>query len=111
LLAAFGLAQAKARELKLPDGVAIAVLDSRCHASVIEVQDGSSVGVAPVAQDKAYTACAFRVDIMLKLRDFTPIEGGRMIVVGGRVVGAVGVSGGSSAEDAEIASAAAAAVN
>jgi len=118
--------QARARELKVPDGVAIAVLDSRCHASLIEVQDGSSAGVAPVAQDKAYTACAFRVDtqasqkflagggsgaIMLKLRDFTPIEGGKMIVSGGKLVGAVGVSGGTSAEDAEIANAAAAALN
>jgi uncharacterized protein GlcG (DUF336 family) len=58
-------------------------------------------GVPPIAQDKAYTACAFRVNtknsqefmtkggpgmILLKLRDFTPIEGGEPIIVDGKTI-------------------------
>jgi glc operon protein GlcG len=117
--------QEAARAQNVPTGVAIAVLDSGCHLRLLETQDNSNLGVPPIAQDKAYTACAFRVDtrasqafmaqggnglILLKLRDFTPIEGGRPIVVDGRIIGAVGVSGGSSAQDAAIADAAAAAL-
>lgn len=117
--------QAEAKKMNVPTGVAIAVMDSGCHLTLLETQDNSNLGVPPIAQDKAYTACAFRVDtrqsqafmaqggngnILLKLRDFTPIEGGKPIVVDGRQVGAVGVSGGSSAQDAAIADAAAAAL-
>jgi glc operon protein GlcG len=117
--------QDAARAQNVPTGVAIAVLDSTCHLRLLETQDNSNIGVPPIAQDKAYTACAFRVDtkasqafmaqggnglILMKLRDFTPIEGGKPIVVDGKTIGAVGVSGGSSAQDAAIADAAAAAL-
>lgn len=117
--------QEEARKLGVPTGVAIAVLDSGCHLRLLETQENSNLGVPPIAQDKAYTACAFRVDtrasqafmaqggnglILMKLRDFTPIEGGKPIVVDGKQIGAVGVSGGSSSQDAAIADAAAAAL-
>ena len=118
--------QAEAKKIAVPTGVAIAILDSGCRLTLLETQDNSNLGVAPIAQDKAYTACAFRVDtrqsqafmaqggngnILLKLRDFTPIEGGKPIIVDGKTVGSVGVSGGSSAQDAAIADAAAAALS
>jgi glc operon protein GlcG len=113
--------QAEAKKINVPTGVAIAVLGSGCHLTLLETQDNANIGVPPIAQDKAYTACAFRVNtkdsqafmaqggngnILLKLRDFTPIEGGKPIVVDGKLIGAVGVSGGSSAQDAAIAEAA-----
>jgi len=47
---------------------------------------------------------------MVTLPDFTPLQGGVPITSGGQVVGAVGVSGASSAQqDEDIANAAAAA--
>jgi glc operon protein GlcG len=118
--------QAEQKKINVPTGVAIAVLDSGCRLVLLETMDNSNVGVPPIAQDKAYTACAFRVNtknsqdfmakggagmILLKLRDFTPIEGGEPIIVDGKTIGAVGVSGGSSEQDALIAKAAAAAIS
>ena len=47
--------------------------------------------------------------ILLKLREFTPIEGGEPIIVDSKTIGAAGASGGFSEQDALIAKAAAAA--
>ena len=113
--------QAEHKKINAPVGVAIAIVDSACNLVLLERMDNTNHGVPHIAEDKAYTACAFRVNtkssqefmakggnglILLKLRGFTPIEGGEPIIVGGRTVGAIGVSGGSSAEDAQIAKAA-----
>ena len=41
---------------------------------------------------------------MVALEDFTPLQGGVPVVIGGQVVGAVGVSGAASAQrDEEVA--------
>src|SRR5262249_17701029 len=49
---------------------------------------------------------------MVALNDFTPLQGGVPIMIGGQIVGAVGVSGAASAQqDEELAMAAAAAVS
>ena len=113
--------QIEHRKINAPVGVAIAVVDSACNLVLLERMDNTNHGVPHIAEDKAYTACAFRVNtknsqdfmakggnglILLKLRGFTPIEGGEPIIVSGRTVGAIGVSGASSAEDAQIAKAA-----
>ena len=82
-------------------------------------------GSVVVAQDKARTAAAFRrpskafQDMvaaggeglrMLALPGALPIEGGLPLVVGGKIVGAIGVSGVTSAQDGQIAGAGAAAL-
>jgi uncharacterized protein GlcG (DUF336 family) len=116
-------AEAEAKKVVTPLGVSIAVLDSTCSVVALERMDNTSLGTAPIAQDKAATACNFRLDtkgaqdrlaqgggslILLALRGFTPIEGGVQLIVGGEIVGAIGISGGSSQQDEQIARAGAA---
>jgi uncharacterized protein GlcG (DUF336 family) len=48
---------------------------------------------------------------LLALKDITPLEGGVLIVVDGKIVGAIGVSGALSAQDAQVASTGAAALS
>ena len=40
---------------------------------------------------------------LLALKDITPLEGGLPLVVDGKIVGAIGVSGALSAQDAQVA--------
>jgi uncharacterized protein GlcG (DUF336 family) len=118
-------AHAEARKIMGPVGVTIAVHDSACQLVALERMDNTSLGTTQVAQDKSSTACNFRLDtkgamgrlaqggenlILLALRGFTPIEGGVQLVVDGRLIGAIGVSGGSSQQDEQIARAGAAAL-
>ena len=76
-----------------------------------------------IAQDKARTSALFRAPskvfmdrlqkgeaYIMALRGATPVAGGMPIVVGGRLIGAIGVSGATAAQDHDVAVAAAAAV-
>jgi len=76
-----------------------------------------------IAQDKARTSALFRVPsksyqdrlaggetYVLRLTGVTPVAGGMPIIVGGKVIGAIGISGGSAAQDNQVATAGAAAV-
>jgi glc operon protein GlcG len=82
--------------------------------------DGAQLGSIDVAPDKAYSAVAFRrptkvfEDLVaqgganlriLKLSGASPVEGGIPIVVDGKVIGAVGVSGGTAQQDGQAAKA------
>ena len=76
-----------------------------------------------IAQDKARTSALFRVPsksyqdrlaggetYVLRLTGATPVAGGMPIIVGGKVIGAIGISGGSALQDHQVATAGAAAV-
>ena len=76
-----------------------------------------------IAQDKARTSALFRAPskvfmdrlaagetYVMTLRGATPVAGGMPIVVGGRLIGAIGVSGATALQDHQVAAAAAAAV-
>lgn len=104
-------------------GGSIAVVDDGGHLVAFDRLDGTFPGGVEVAIGKARTAATFRKsttafeDTINKGRtamlgvNFTPLQGGVPIIIGGRVVGAVGVSGAKSApQDEEVASAGAAAV-
>lgn len=110
-------AQAEAKKLTAPLGVTIAIHDSGCSLVLLSRMDNTNLGTVPIAQDKSYTACAFRTDtkpamermaqggggmIFLQLRGFTAVEGGLPIIVDGKQIGSLGVSGGSSAQDDQI---------
>ncbi|HSD26683.1 MAG TPA: heme-binding protein [Vicinamibacteria bacterium] len=114
-------AEAKARA----DGAggAIAVVDAGGHLLALARLDGTFPAAAEVATGKARTAALFRrptkflEDVVNQGRAamttlpgvtaFTPLQGGVPVVAGGEVVGAIGVSGASSAaHDEEIAQAA-----
>jgi uncharacterized protein GlcG (DUF336 family) len=105
--------------------VAIAVVDSGGHLVAFVRMDTTQYGSAEVAQEKARTAAGFRrpskafEDIVsaggagvryLGLTGAMPIEGGVPLVLGGKIVGAVGISGVTSAQDGQIAQAGAAAL-
>ncbi len=118
------IAAAQAEATRNKWAVAVAVVDTGGHLVAFERMDTTQFGSVEVALDKARTAVGFRRPSkafqdgiatggenlrLLKLSGATPIEGGIPLVVGGRIVGAVGVSGVTSAQDGQIAGAGAAA--
>ena len=107
-----GLDEGTSRDLPL----AIAVVEPSGELVAFARMDGVPYGSIPLAQAKARTAARFRTTTvsreeqvqngrlpLLTADDFVAIGGGVPIVVDGRVIGAVGVSGGTSAEDAAVA--------
>ncbi|MCB1916912.1 MAG: heme-binding protein [Rhodocyclaceae bacterium] len=102
--------------------VSIAVCDAGGHALWLQRLDGAPLMSAQLAPEKART-CALTGKPSKVFEDMvnngrhaalampvTPLEGGEPIVVEGRVIGAVGVSGVKASEDAQIARAGIAAV-
>lgn len=98
--------------------VVIAVLDDGGHLIFLSRMDGTQIGSIDVAQAKGRSALAFKrptkvwEDVLaggrtavLGLPGVTPVEGGLPILIGGEIVGAIGVSGVTSAQDGEIAAA------
>jgi glc operon protein GlcG len=112
-------ALAEADRLKAPGG-SIAVVDAGGHLIALERLDNTFAASADIAVGKARTAALFKKPTrvfedlvnggrttMVTLPDFTPLQGGVPLAVGGQVVGAVGVSGAASArQDEDIANAA-----
>lgn len=103
----------------------IAIVDPGGHLLYLEKMDETQVGSVPVAVDKAHSAAIYKRPtktfqdrlagggaglLVLRLKDAMPVEGGVPIIVDGELIGALGVSGGSSAEDEACAAAGAAAL-
>ena len=101
-------------------GAAIAVVDAGGHTICLERLDGTFPASADVSIGKARTAANFgratrgieesinksrpALAAVAAVTPFTPLQGGIPILVGQQVVGAIGVSGGASAQqDEEIA--------
>jgi len=114
------LAGAEAEAKKNNWNVVIYVVDSGGQPVAMQRLDGAQWGSIDVARDKAYSAVAFRRPTkafqdavaqggenlrILKLSGASPLEGGIPIVVDGKIIGAVGVSGVTSQQDAQIGSA------
>lgn len=109
-----GLEEGARRGLPL----AIAVVEPSGELVAFARMDGVPYGSIPLAQDKARTSARFRTTTvsreeqvnngryaLLTADDFVAIGGGEPIIVDGRVIGAVGISGGTSAQDAVVAAA------
>ena len=105
--------------------VVIAIVDPGGHLVYLEKLDETQVGSVPIAESKARSAAIFKRPtkmfqerlarggdglLVLRLAGAIPVEGGVPILVDGKLVGALGVSGGSSAEDEVCAEAGAAAL-
>lgn len=97
--------------------VVITVMDDGGNLLLLERMDDAPLGSIQIAQQKAHTAVIFKSPSKdfeeglakgnmsyLKL-DALPFEGGIPIVVGGKVIGAIGVSGGTAAQDGQVAKA------
>src|SRR5256885_8549066 len=93
--------------------MAIAVVDNHGFLVYYERMDDTQTGSVEIALDKAKAAALFRRPTkafedgiakgrvaLLGLRGATPIEGGLPIMVGGRVIGGIGVSGANADQDA-----------
>ena len=98
--------------------VAAAIVDPGGVLVYFERIDGTQNGSSEVAQAKARTAAAFKRPSkmledavkggnsqFLKLPGALPIEGGVPLVIDGKIVGAIGVSGANSAQDGQCAKA------
>jgi len=103
--------------------VSIAVVDPNGDLVGFLKLDGASVGTVQISQGKARTAARFgrptkvyadRVAKdtlnMLSVEGLYTIQGGMPIIIDGRVIGAVGASGVTSAQDEEVAIAGIAAI-
>lgn len=101
--------------------VVIAVVDDGGHLILLERLDDTQVASVEVAIGKARTAAIFRRPskvfedqvregrvAALGLPGATPLQGGVPLIVNGKVVGAIGVSGNTPQEDEDIAKAGAA---
>jgi glc operon protein GlcG len=111
-IAAVAEAEAKRRGAT----VVIAVVDDGGYLLVLERLDDTQVASVDVGIAKARTASIFRRPskvfedqikngrvAALALVGATPLQGGIPIVIDGRVIGAIGVSGNSPQEDEDIA--------
>jgi uncharacterized protein GlcG (DUF336 family) len=114
------IAAAEAEAAKNNWPMAIVILDSTGHLVMLHRLDNTQYGSIGVAEDKASTAVNFRrpskvfEDLVaqggiglrtLAVRGATPLEGGVPIVVDGKIIGAVGVSGGTAPQDGQVAKA------
>jgi len=111
-------AEAKAEAEKWP--VAITIVDGSGHLVLFQRLDNTQLGSIEVSLQKAKTSALFRrstrvfeeglekggVNLrVLKLPEALPIEGGLPIIVDGKVIGAIGVSGVQATQDGEVAAA------
>jgi glc operon protein GlcG len=119
------MAAAEAKATQNNWDVVISIVDSGGHAVMLQRLDGSQLASIRIAEGKARTAVEFRrptkalEDVIAGggagLRYFTVpkvnlMEGGVPIVMDGKIVGGIGVSGVDSKDDAQIAQAGADAV-
>jgi uncharacterized protein GlcG (DUF336 family) len=111
------MAAAEAEAAKNNWAVVIAILDSGGHVVMLHRFDNVQLSSIDISQGKARTALMFKRPTkvlddaissggaglrFLSLKDIVPLEGGLPIVVDGKIVGAIGVSGVLSAQDAQI---------
>lgn len=111
-------AEAEAKKNEWP--VAISIVDGSGFLVAFSRIDNTQLGSVEVSLEKAKTSALFRRPTkvfedtlatggtsvrVLKLPGALPIEGGVPILVDGKVIGAIGVSGVKSTEDAQVATA------
>jgi uncharacterized protein GlcG (DUF336 family) len=98
--------------------VVIAIIDSGGHIVMLHRRDDVQLSSIELSQGKAKTALMFKRPSkvlddaisgggpglrFLALKDIVPLEGGLPLVIDGKIVGAIGVSGVLSSQDAQIA--------
>lgn len=98
--------------------VVITIVDSGSHVVLLQRMDNTQYGSLDIATGKAKTAVNFRrptkalEDViaggsaglrLLRVDGMMPLEGGILIIEGGKIIGGIGVSGVTSQQDAQIA--------
>jgi len=100
--------------------MAVAIVDTAGNLVYFEKMDATQSASANIAVEKARSAAAFKRPTkalqdtlaaggdglrMLGLPGAVPVEGGIPLVADGKIIGAIGVSGGASQQDAQCAKA------
>jgi uncharacterized protein GlcG (DUF336 family) len=100
--------------------MAVAIMDTGGHLVYFEKMDGTQTGSVRVAISKGRSAVLFKrptkafQDMLaaggeglrvLRLEGAVPVEGGLPLLMDGKIVGAIGVSGGTSQQDGVVAKA------
>ncbi len=94
----------------------IAIVDDGANLVYLEKTDGTQIGSIDVAQNKARSAVRYKRptkafedalvggrQAILSLPGAIPVEGGIPLMIDGVVLGAIGVSGATSAQDGQVA--------
>ena len=113
-------AAAEAHAVSKNWAVVIAIVDTGGNLVYLQKQDNTQIGSLEVAQAKAKTANAFKRPTkafqdgvaaggenlrILSLPGAIAVEGGELILSGGKIIGAIGVSGLQAVQDTEVAKA------
>jgi glc operon protein GlcG len=100
--------------------MAVAIVDPGGNLVYYEKMDNTQLGSATVAIDKARSAALFKRPTkalqdalaaggdglrILRIQGAVPVEGGIPLLIDGKIVGAIGVSGGTSSQDGQCAKA------
>ena len=98
--------------------MAVAIVDTAGNLVYFEKLDGTQNGSVNVAMDKARSAALFKRPTkvffdalaaggeglrILAVQGAVPLEGGIPLLLEGKIIGAIGVSGGTSAQDGQCA--------
>lgn len=98
----------------------VSIMDPGGHLVLLERMDNAQFGSVQVSQDKACSSVAFRRPTkafhdmvaaggegvrMLVMSGAVPIDGGLPIILDGKIIGGLGLSGGTSAQDGQVAQA------
>ena len=113
------MAAAEAEALKNNWTMAIAIVDEAGNMILFEKLDDTQPGSIAVAKSKARTSANFKRPttaledlvtggrtVFLAIEGLLPLQGGVPVTVDGKVIGAVGVSGGTAVQDEQVAMAA-----
>jgi len=105
--------------------IIVAIVDTGGNLVLLHKMDNTQIGSVDVALGKAKTANAFKRPTksfedglaaggtsirILNVPGITPVDGGEPIYSNGKIIGAIGISGMSSAQDGEVVKAALATV-
>jgi glc operon protein GlcG len=113
------MAAAEAEARKNNWNMAIAILDAGGHLILFERMDDVQIGSVDVAIGKARTSVNFKRptkalddlvsggrNAFLAIEGVVPLQGGLPVIADGKLIGAVGVSGGTAPQDEQVAMAA-----
>ena len=109
------MAAAEAEAVKNSWSVAVAIVDAGTNLLAFQKMDGTQVGSIDIAIGKARTAVKFKrptkvledmiaggKQAILAVEGIVPVQGGLIIESDGVILGAIGVSGLTSAQDEQV---------
>lgn len=95
----------------------VAIVDAGANLILLHASDDAYIASRKIAQDKAYTSAALKMPTITALKEtrggaldgltagegLCLLGGGEPLKVGGKVIGAIGVSGGTAEQDTDLA--------